>query len=147
MPSSLDGTVRLVGGDSPLRGRLEVHYQGIWGTVCKDGWSLVNSDIVCQQLGFPSADPELSYYGDSAGGTAPIMLDEVRCTGKEARLVDCAHDGWAITDCSHDGDIGIVCSNTTTTLMPSTTLIVTTHKAPKTAARLPNGELRPVHYL
>ena len=60
--STLDGRIRLVDGDSPLRGRLEVHYQGVWGTVCGDNWRSVNSDIVCQQLGYQSADPSLAHY-------------------------------------------------------------------------------------
>ena len=45
-----DGDVRLVRGYS-LRGRVEVCYDGVWGTVCSRGWSREDANVVCRQLG------------------------------------------------------------------------------------------------
>jgi len=45
-------TVRLVGGDSSHEGRLEVHYDDIWGTVCDDGFTDAAATVVCKSLGF-----------------------------------------------------------------------------------------------
>ena len=63
MPTSSAGAVRLVSGLFPSNadpggtaGRLEVYYNGQWGTVCSHLFDVTAADVVCNQLGYGRAD-------------------------------------------------------------------------------------------
>ena len=47
-----DGDLRLVGSSYSNRGRLEVYYKGVWGTVCDDGFTSIEATVACRQLGY-----------------------------------------------------------------------------------------------
>lgn len=50
-----------------------------------------------------------AYYSAYFGrGTGPILLDYVRCTGSESRLIDCPYDTYTGGD-SHSEDAGVGC--------------------------------------
>ena len=46
------GQLRLMGGNIPNEGRVEICMNNVWGTVCDDLWSNRNAMVVCRQLGY-----------------------------------------------------------------------------------------------
>ena len=109
-----DIIVRLVGGNSYSEGRVEVNYNGEWGTVCDDGLDDgrddANAGVVCRQLGFGSSGTAIR-SADFGQGSGAIWLDSVLCTGSESTIASCGHLGVGITvSCDHSNDTGVRCS-------------------------------------
>ena len=100
--------VRLVNGGASF-GRVEVYYNGQWGTVCDDNWDITDANVVCRQLGFSRATsaPKNAKYGQ---GSEPTWMDDVKCRGGESSLLHCSHKGWGVENCSHSEDAGVECA-------------------------------------
>lgn len=96
-------------GSNHCSGRVEVHHNQQWGTVCDDGWDLRDAEVVCWQLGCGAAveAPGKASFGQGHG---PIWLDEVNCTGAEGGITECGLKPWGAPNCSHREDAGVVCS-------------------------------------
>ena len=107
---SLGLLFRLVGGHFRNEGRVEVNYNGLWGTVCGDGWDDTDAGVVCRQLGFGSSGTAIG-SASFGQGSGPILLDSVTCSGNESTLASCGHLGVGVTrSCNHREDAGMRCS-------------------------------------
>lgn len=106
----MNGDVRLVGGSTPLEGRVEICLDGEWGTICDNFWSDLDAAVVCTQLAYGPTDA-VSFSGAFFGeGTGTIHLDWLFCTGVEEKLTDCVHSPVPPGTCGHSQDVGVVCS-------------------------------------
>ena len=123
--------LRLVGGNSQNEGRVEIFYDGRWGTVCDDNWYIDDANVVCRELGFVRAlsAPGFSTFGTGTGQVGggcwrvwpgchvirhalpQIWLDEVNCAGSEASIFQCPHGGWGVHNCAHSEDASVMCTS------------------------------------
>ena len=103
-------TVRLVNGSTEYEGRVEVYYNGTWGTVCDNGWDLINAQVVCSELGYGYATAAIqgAFYGEGSG---QIWLESVNCIGTEETIGNCLHGGWGFHSCHHGEDASVRCSS------------------------------------
>ena len=119
----LDGSVRLMDGSGPFEGRVEIFYEGQWGTVCDDLWDFQDAAVACRQLGFPGAVRATTAAAEFTIGDGPIVLDDLECTGDERTLGECTHRGWGDSNCGHSEDAGVVCAASVTTAVPGVTSV------------------------
>ena len=50
------GDIRLEGTSNLQSGRVELCYDGVWGTVCSRGhWGRPEAEVICRQLGYSSS--------------------------------------------------------------------------------------------
>ena len=119
--SAEEGTVRLVGGATPLEGRIEIFLFGQWGSVCDSSWDLADATVVCHQLGYLRAvgAPRSATFG---AGSGPSWYSNVRCAGTEHNLTECNHNNnnhyYSGSACSHSQDAGVVCSSESDLCVP-----------------------------
>ena len=88
---------------------MEVYHEGVWGTVCHDGWDLADAQVVCKELGYDhaSAVKRRAFYGQGSG---QIWLNYVNCVGTEKSIIYCSHRGWGSHYCHHGEDAGVKCN-------------------------------------
>ena len=93
-------------------GRVEILYQGQWGTICDNDWDINNARVVCRELGYKYGVRALR-LGQSFVGARQIWLNDVNCTGSEQNLTGCSLSPWGRSVCgTHNQDVGVECSST-----------------------------------
>ncbi|KAM4043612.1 T-cell differentiation antigen CD6-like [Anomaloglossus baeobatrachus] len=99
--------LRLSGSHESCAGRVEMFLNGVWGSVCHDGWDAMDAEVTCRQIKCGSALSALggSYFGS---GHPQIHLNEVACAGSENFLWECSAHGKR--ECSTREHAGVICS-------------------------------------
>ena len=101
-------TIRLADGINKFEGRVEILYQGIWGTICDDGWDDTDATVVCRELGFLNG--KAIGQAQFRSGSGPVWLSQIGCYGNENNLSHCVHSGAGnVGICSHSQDAGVEC--------------------------------------
>ena len=102
------GSISLVNGRAANEGRVEMWYVDQWHTVCDDSWSIDDANVACRQLGYRGAVTahQSAHFGQGAG---QILLDDLQCTGREASLLECRHNGINEHNCVHSEDASVTC--------------------------------------
>ncbi len=109
--SETDFRLRLVSGRKTSEGRVELMFDGEWGTVCDTYFDNKDAEVVCRELGYrKGVAMRGAYFGQGHG---PIYLDGMQCLGTEHHFTDCSHRGWGIyQNCTHHNDASVICSDT-----------------------------------
>lgn len=114
--STYDSQVRLVGGQFPSEGTLELFRSlepGGWGNICSRGFDKSAGDAVCRQLGYTHIEKVLKTQEETTKGVAwsgKIFCDKPSpclrfCLNKEApiqRETSCPHDSYVQLQCGFD---------------------------------------------
>ncbi|XP_053387247.1 uncharacterized protein LOC123541978 [Mercenaria mercenaria] len=99
--------IRLVGGESISRGRVELYSMDTWGTVCDHAFGMNEAEVICSMAGFPGA---IAFYpGAHFGeGSGPIFVDDLNCDENATHINNCSYVTY--DDCSHSNDVSVVCT-------------------------------------
>uniref|UniRef100_A0A5S6QY80 Neurotrypsin n=1 Tax=Trichuris muris TaxID=70415 RepID=A0A5S6QY80_TRIMR len=101
--------VRLVNGTSSDKGRIEVKYYGIWGSVCSSGFTIDDAKVICRMLGL-NGTPMIYPNGKFGSSKGPIWLQQPGCNGDEKLLNLCRIRRWGFNKCTHAEDVAITCA-------------------------------------
>ncbi|XP_070376333.1 scavenger receptor cysteine-rich domain-containing protein SCART1 isoform X2 [Equus asinus] len=98
---------RLVGGEHPCAGRLEVRRGLAWGAVCDSDLDQATAHVVCRELqcGVAVSMPRGTHFGRGSG---LIWTEAFHCVGNESLLFHCPRGPGH--QCGHDQDAGLRCS-------------------------------------
>ena len=108
-PPPPEFTIRLSRGRTQYEGRIEMFYNGQWGTVCNDDdWDINDARVICRQLNFTGAD--IAYrYARFGSIRNPTWLGNLRCNGSEESVIDCARNDFKMNNCRYS-DASVKCT-------------------------------------
>ena len=89
---------------------MEVYHNGIWGSVCYDGWDFNDAQVVCREMNYGNAIAVRyqSYFDERRRRRR--WLDDVNCVGTEWTIGNCLHKGWGVSSCKYFDVAGVTCA-------------------------------------
>ncbi|XP_072903127.1 scavenger receptor cysteine-rich type 1 protein M130-like [Hemitrygon akajei] len=99
----------LMNGDRRCEGRVEVLYNGTWGTICSESLNENTANLICKQMKCgPMISVKYNYqtHGEEFG---PIWLDQIKCSSYESTIWQCHAAPWGNHSCDPSDYAGIVC--------------------------------------
>uniref|UniRef100_A0A8D0EUT3 CD163 molecule n=1 Tax=Strix occidentalis caurina TaxID=311401 RepID=A0A8D0EUT3_STROC len=91
--------LRLVNGND-CAGRLEVFYNGTWGSICSNRMSQLTARTVCKHLNCGDGG-EIARDFKYGRGSGPTWLDHIECTKQHNSLWQCQSDPWDPQSCDN----------------------------------------------
>lgn len=91
--------LRLVNGND-CAGRLEVFYNGTWGSICSNRMSQLTAITVCKHLNCGDGG-EIAKDFKYGRGSGPTWLDHIECTAQHSSLWQCQSDPWNPQSCDN----------------------------------------------
>ncbi|NWV49759.1 C163A protein, partial [Daphoenositta chrysoptera] len=91
--------LRLVNGND-CAGRVEVFYNGTWGSICSNRMSQLTAATVCKHLGCGEGGGIATDF-KYGRGSGPTWLDHIECTEQHSSLWQCQSDPWDPQSCSN----------------------------------------------
>ena len=62
----MGGNIRLVGGNSPNEGDIQICRSGVWGFICGYYWYYTaNRNVACRQLGYSNNNCKFNIHNNS----------------------------------------------------------------------------------
>uniref|UniRef100_H2ZTW5 Soluble scavenger receptor cysteine-rich domain-containing protein SSC5D n=1 Tax=Latimeria chalumnae TaxID=7897 RepID=H2ZTW5_LATCH len=102
--------LRLASETRKCAGRLEMFYNGTWGSVCNNKMYRRTVNIICRQLNCGDSGTESATFGNIHGtGSGKRMLDEVACHGHESFMWQCPSSPWGEQNCGESEEAKITC--------------------------------------
>ena len=98
--------VRLIDGNHPWEGRVEIKRDGAWGTIVHTNWDTREAVVVCNSLGYAGAIAiGWGDFGEGSGTT----YNYYSCSGNEDSIFDCGPALVYYSNSYHGSDAGVIC--------------------------------------